>query len=205
MPVPTPPGVTPIAGELPNRGQTETQFDTNQQNFVNYQANFGPEINDLTDWLEETANQTEIWANEAEDSATASEVSRQAADAALVDAEAAAAAAQLAAGFPTDPNFGSVFRSEGVENLKTANFVAVVGRVYDCDTSAGAFTVTLPASLSIGDWIGLRDILGTWSLNNLTVNRNGHNIFGEAVNEILDMNQSTVFLEYRGAAMGVIY
>lgn len=72
MPVSSPPVVTPIAGELPNRGQTEAQFDTNQQNFVNYQAGFGPEVNDLADWMEETANFTEGWANSAEeDAATA--------------------------------------------------------------------------------------------------------------------------------------
>lgn len=72
MPVTPPPIVSPIVGELPDRGQTETQFDTNQQNFVNYQANFGPEINDLADWTQETADQTEDWANEAEASALAS-------------------------------------------------------------------------------------------------------------------------------------
>lgn len=70
MPVTSPPVVTPIIGELPNSGQTEDQFDTNQQNFVDYQANFGPEVNDLAEWFETTANQTETWANEAEDSAT---------------------------------------------------------------------------------------------------------------------------------------
>lgn len=65
MPVSPPPVVTPITGELPNRGQTEAQFDTNQQNFVDYQAGFGPEVNDLADWMETTANSTEGWSNSA--------------------------------------------------------------------------------------------------------------------------------------------
>ena len=205
MPVTPFPPIDTDVSDPPNRGQAQAVFSPKMDAMLGSLQPLVDEQNALGAWMETTANSTEDWANDAEVSATASEASRQAADAALADAESAAAAAQLAAGFPTDPNFGSVFRSEGVANLKTANFAAVVGRVYDCDTSAGAFTVTLPVSLSIGDWIGLRDISGTWSLHNLTVNRNGHNIFGEAANEILDMSQSTVFLEYRGATPGVIY
>lgn len=82
MTVPAPPEITEIAFELPAVGQDDDQFDANQANFVNYQQDFGPEVNDLAVWMEDTANSTEGWANDAEESATASEASRQAADAA---------------------------------------------------------------------------------------------------------------------------
>ena len=73
MTVPTPPEITEITFELPAVGQDDDQFDTNQANFVNYQQDFGPEVNDLALWMEDTANSTEGWANDAEASATDAE------------------------------------------------------------------------------------------------------------------------------------
>lgn len=105
MSVPPHPTVTPIAGELPNRGQSETQFDTNQQNFVNYQANLGPEINVALAWFEDTANQTEVWAGQAQELRDESEGFRD---------EAAASAA-------------SALQSPGTNATSTTTFTPAFG------------------------------------------------------------------------------
>jgi hypothetical protein len=109
MPVTPPPSVTPISGELPDRGQTEVQFDTNQQNFVNYQANFGPEVNDTTDWINTVADQVEVWANETEADAGISSLAASAA--------AASAASALASPGTTATSTTSLTITTGTQTL----------------------------------------------------------------------------------------
>jgi hypothetical protein len=58
--------------------------------------------------------------------------------------------------------------------LVTANKTAVKGDYLLCDTSAGAFTLTLPLTPSAGTIV--RVIGNGWSTNNLTVARNGQTI-----------------------------
>jgi hypothetical protein len=57
---------------------------------------------------------------------------------------------------------------------------AVAGYGYFCNTTGGAFNLTLPASPSIGDFISFIDYAGTFDTNNLTIARNGKNIQGAA-------------------------
>ena len=42
-------------------------------------------------------------------------------------------------------------------SIKTTGFTAVTGTGYFCDTTGGAFTVTLPLSPSAGDVVGVSD------------------------------------------------
>jgi hypothetical protein len=44
---------------------------------------------------------------------------------------------------------------------------------YFCNTTGGAFTVTLPTAPTIGDFISFIDYAGTFDTNNLTIGRNG--------------------------------
>ena len=69
---------------------------------------------------------------------------------------------------------------------KTANFTATSGEGYFCDTSGGAFTLTLPSSPSAGDIVGLRDYASTFATNNLTIGRGGSNLNGTAADKALD-------------------
>jgi hypothetical protein len=55
---------------------------------------------------------------------------------------------------------------------------AVAGYGYFCNTTGGAFTVTLPTSPSLGDFVSFIDYAGTFDTNNLTIARNGKNIQG---------------------------
>ena len=64
--------------------------------------------------------------------------------------------------------FGRTGTVNWVTTKKTANFTAVSGEGYFCDTSGGAFTLTLPSSPSAGDIVGFKDYSGDFSTNNLT-------------------------------------
>jgi len=55
---------------------------------------------------------------------------------------------------------------------------ATAGYGYFCNTTAGAITLTLPGSPSIGDFVSFIDYAGTFDTNNLTVGRNGKKIQG---------------------------
>lgn len=73
--------------------------------------------------------------------------------------------------------------------VKTANFNATSGTAYAIDTiTAGAFTMTLPASPSDGDAIRFEDARSGLATNSLTVARNGNNIMNLAE----DMTVATV-------------
>jgi hypothetical protein len=63
MAITPPPYVDPLSGTPPNRGQTEEAFNTNQQNFVDYQVGFVPDVNDLAEWFEYAATTTETNTN----------------------------------------------------------------------------------------------------------------------------------------------
>ena len=57
---------------------------------------------------------------------------------------------------------------------------ATAGNGYFCNTTSAAFSVTLPASPSLGDEVTLVDYAGTFDTNNLTVGRNSEKIQGTA-------------------------
>jgi len=76
---------------------------------------------------------------------------------------------------------------------------AVSGTGYFCDTSGGAFTVTLPTSPSAGDIVAVSDYTRTFNSNNLTIGRNSQLIGGVAFDAKLDVNgQSATFVYVDG-------
>jgi len=85
---------------------------------------------------------------------------------------------------------------------KTSGFNAVNGVGYFCDTTGGAFTVTLPAAPSAGDIVAFSDYTGTWETNNITVGRNSSNINAAAADLILNANNTTATLIYVDATEG---
>ena len=69
--------------------------------------------------------------------------------------------------------FGRTGTVDWQTTIKTANFTAVSGEGYFCDTnSVGAFTLTLPASPSAGAIVSLADYANTFDTANLTIGRN---------------------------------
>ena len=81
---------------------------------------------------------------------------------------------------------------------------AVTGVGYFCDTTSAAFTVTLPSSPSAGAVVGIADYANTFATNNLTINRNGSNIGGSAINAVLSTSGVSVTLVYVDATQGWI-
>jgi hypothetical protein len=79
---------------------------------------------------------------------------------------------------------------------------AVAGSGYFCNTTGGAFTVTLPTSATLGDEITIVDYAGTFDTNNLTVGRNGHNINGAAADLVVNVERAGLTLVYVDSTQG---
>jgi hypothetical protein len=86
--------------------------------------------------------------------------------------------------------------------VKTSNYTAVNNDGVQTDTTGGAFTVTLPASPSVGNIVIVIDSLGYWGTNNLTIGRNGLKIANLSEDLVCDINGATVTLVYTGATYG---
>jgi hypothetical protein len=90
----------------------------------------------------------------------------------------------LSIGTPSDGTITSAKLASGTDGLfawqsvQTTGFTAVAARAYPCNTTSSAFTVTLPASPSVGDQVLLLDYAGTFDTNALTINPNGNKIEG---------------------------
>ena len=84
-------------------------------------------------------------------------------------------------------------------SIKTSGFTAANGEGYFCNTSGGAFTVTLPASPSAGDIVAVADYTRTFGSNNLTIGRNSEPIGGITSDATLDTDgQSATFVYVDG-------
>ena len=86
--------------------------------------------------------------------------------------------------------------------VKTTAFTATAGEGYFCNTTSAAFTVTLPASPSAGDIVGIKDYANTADTNNITIGRNGSNIQGTANDFIIDTEGLAIILLYVDATKG---
>ncbi len=97
----------------------------------------------------------------------------------------------------TASGFGLDFQS-----VKTANFTAVAGEAYPCNTTSSAFTATLPSSPSVGDQVLLMDYAGTWNTNNLTINPNGSNFQGQSGNAIASKEREAITCTFVDSTQG---
>ena len=81
----------------------------------------------------------------------------------------------------------------------------VAGRGYFVNNTSAAGLVKLPLSASAGDIISITDYAGNFGTNNLTVQRNGHNIQGLAVDSTIQTDRAAVSLVYVDATKGWLY
>jgi hypothetical protein len=93
-------------------------------------------------------------------------------------------------------SFGEVTGGESWQTVKTSGFTAVAGEGYFCNTTSAAFTATLPASPSLGDFITFIDYAGTFDTNNLTIARNGKPIQGAAEDLTVSIERSAFTLVF---------
>lgn len=106
----------------------------------------------------------------------------------------------------TDGSAASFGHPASFALTKTTTYTAVAGDRLLADTSGGAFTITLPASPSVGDApILLRDLAGTFATNNLTLDRNGNKIEGAPEDFIVDINAFAGWLVWTGATYGWVF
>ena len=85
---------------------------------------------------------------------------------------------------------------------KTVGFTAVAGNGYFVNTTSGAITVTLPATPSAGDLVGIKDYANTANTNNITIDRNGSNIQGTANNFTISVAGTSITLIYVDGTQG---
>jgi hypothetical protein len=85
---------------------------------------------------------------------------------------------------------------------KTAGFTAVAGNGYFVNTTSGAITVTLPATPSAGDLVGIKDYANTANTNNITIDRNGEPIQGTANNFTISVAGTSITLIYVDGTQG---
>lgn len=86
--------------------------------------------------------------------------------------------------------------------VKTSGFTAVAYGGYFCNTTGGAFTVTLPATPTRGQFVVIVDYAGTAATNNITVSGNGANINGGTANITISTNRNGLTLTYIDSTQG---
>jgi hypothetical protein len=84
---------------------------------------------------------------------------------------------------------------------KSSNYAAFAGDRIAADTTAGAFTITLPLNPAALDWVLISDIAQKWDTNNLTVARNNSLINGLAENLVCNIS-GEILLRYEGSIKG---
>ena len=102
----------------------------------------------------------------------------------------------------TQSGFGRSGSVNWQTSIKTANFTAVSGEGYFCDTNGGAFTLTLPSSPSAGDIVALKDYKGTFDSEALTIGRNGSNLNGNAEDSVQNVKHTSLTLVYADSTQG---
>lgn len=84
----------------------------------------------------------------------------------------------------------------------SGNTSAVAGVTYACDTAGGTFTLTLPATPSAGQFVGVIDATESFNTNSLTIDRNGSNIMLLAENMTVQTQSAAFNLVYVDATTG---
>lgn len=86
---------------------------------------------------------------------------------------------------------------------KTGSYTAVANDYLSCDTSGGAFNVTLPASPATNDCVGICDIKRNFATAAVTVLRNGNTIGGLSENMTCNTTGEMTYLIYNGSTWEV--
>ena len=82
---------------------------------------------------------------------------------------------------------------------KTTTYTAVSGDFLLCNTSAGAFTITLPASPVLNNQVYFQDSTGSFSSNALTINPGSNNIMGASGTLVTTLANAGFGLFYNGS------
>lgn len=98
--------------------------------------------------------------------------------------------------------FATVSSGTSWQSVQTTGFTATAGYGYPCNTTSAGFTVTLPASPSVGDYVQIVDYAGTFATNNLTINPNSLKIQSQTGNRIFATNRLALTFTYVDSTQG---
>ena len=87
-------------------------------------------------------------------------------------------------------------------SIKTASFTASANEGYFLNTTSGQITVTLPASPTAGDVVGVKDYADTFDTNKLELNANGNKIQGSTTNFDITVEGTAAILLYVDSTKG---
>ena len=117
--------------------------------------------------------------------------------------------------FIIDNGAGGTNRKVAASRLKTYNpggvqwqavvtsaTTMVAGRGYFVNTTSSAFTMTLPASPSIGDYVRIIDYAGTFDSNTCTIGRNSEKIAGASADMTVTTERAGLELVYVDSTQG---
>ena len=102
----------------------------------------------------------------------------------------------------TQTGFGRTGTVDWCTTAKTSPFTATSGDGFFVNTNGGAVTVTLPSSPSAGDIVAIADYANTFSVNNVTIGRNGSKINGGCFDSKLSTTGQSVTLVYVDGTRG---
>jgi hypothetical protein len=88
--------------------------------------------------------------------------------------------------------------------VQTTSFTATANYAYPVNTTAGAITVTLPASPTAGQAVQITDYAGTFATYNCIINPNGNKINSSTINATLAVNRESVSIVYIDSIQGWI-
>jgi hypothetical protein len=81
-------------------------------------------------------------------------------------------------------------------------YTAVAGNKIQADTSSGSFTITLPASANVGEYIEIEDAKLTWNANNLIIAPNGLLINGVSSDYTASVQGNKLSIVYISTSYG---
>ena len=87
-------------------------------------------------------------------------------------------------------------------DIKTASFTATDNQGFFVNTTSGQITVTLPASPSAGDVVGIKDYANTFDTNKCILNANGNKIQGSTTNFEITVEGSSIIIIYVDSTKG---
>lgn len=93
-------------------------------------------------------------------------------------------------------------RKVSMTDVKTATYNAVPGDIVLCDTTGGAFQLTLPATPALNTPVVIADVGGNFKAQPLVVARNGQLIMGLAEALFVNVNYAKVRLVFSGPTLG---
>ena len=131
--------------------------------------------------------------------ATALTIAVDAVDIPMLSATGTASATTYLRG---DNAWSTIATGTSWQSVQTTGFTAVAGNGYPCNTTSGSFTVTLPASASVGDTIELVDYAGTFATNAITLDPQSLNMKGESLTADVNGARNGLKLVYVDATQG---